>query len=114
MRKIVKMRILALVVLTGLFILAQGAYAVKPAVQNIREKMTESVKYPDFSFKTGYGEVEIQFTLTPEGKIEIKKIKSTDAKLSEYVQEQVSKICCADVISPYQQHYKIKFRFRLV
>jgi hypothetical protein len=114
MKTIRNLKMFAVLIVTSLFLFAGTTYAAKPAAQCLREKFVESVKYPDFQFKTGFGEVNLTFTVSPEGKIEIESLKATDDKLADYVKEQVEKINCADVITQYHQHFSINFRFKTI
>lgn len=107
---VIKMFITLIII--GVIAMSSG-YAAKPAAQTLHQKMVEAVNYPDFLLKSGTGEVEIIFTLTADGKINIEKIIASNKDLAKYVKEKVTNVCCADVISPYNQHYKVKFRFTL-
>ena len=69
-----QINILTVLAIAGLFLFSAALYAAKPAAQSLREKFIENVKYPDFNVKSGCCVVEMVFTISPEGKILIKKI----------------------------------------
>jgi outer membrane biosynthesis protein TonB len=102
-----------LVVLFTAF-LSVSASAAYPSTKCIRDILKESVKYPDrFINEASTGEVVVVFTITDDGRIDIKSVKSTSEELEKYVREQLASTCCKNVISPYNQHYRITFKFRL-
>ena len=92
-----------------------NANAAGPAAvtaKNIRQKFVQAVINPeDQSNVPTSGEVEVLFTLNDEGTIDIKNIKSTNEETANYVKEKISNIPCKDFVHPFNQYYKIKFRF---
>jgi outer membrane biosynthesis protein TonB len=80
--------------------------------KEIRKIITKSIKYPDFGYKKDmYGDVEITFTVSEEGTIDIKKISSENDELKNYVKEQISNITIKDVSHPVNQKYSVKLAF---
>ena len=53
----------------------------------------------------------VVFTVTDEGKIEIKKLDSTNEEASNYVTKKISSIPCQDNVYPTNHLYKVKFHF---
>jgi hypothetical protein len=108
-------RILIIALLVG-FISTFSTYASSPAAvsaKNIRQKFVQAVMNPeDKSELPTTGEVEVLFTLNDEGTVDIKKIKATNDELANYVKEKITSVPCKDFIHPYNQYYKIKFRFQ--
>ena len=92
-----------------------SSYASSPAAvsaKNIRQKFIQAVMNPeDKSEVPTSGEVEVLFTLTDEGTVEIKKLKSSNEEVATYVKEKITAVPCKDFTHPYNQYYKIKFRF---
>lgn len=107
-------RILVIALLVG-FISTFSSYAASPAAisaKNIRQKFVQAVMSPDDQSNVPTsGEVEVLFTLNNEGNVDIKKIKATNDDVANYVKEKISNILCKDFVHPYNQYYKIKFRF---
>ena len=107
-------RILVIALFVGL-LSTFSSYASSPAAvsaKNIRQKFIQAVMNPeDKSEVPTSGEVEVLFTLTDEGIVEIKKIKGTNDDLEKYVTEKITSVPCKDFVHPYNQLYKIKFRF---
>jgi hypothetical protein len=108
-------KIAILLVIPALILLSSGmASAANPAAKCIREVLKEAVKYPDCLMKKGsVGDVVVVFTLSDEGKIQVKSVKTSCPELAEYVKEKLSNTSCSEVISPYNQHYMVTFKFRM-
>ena len=107
-------RIFIIAVLFGMIASFSG-FASSPAAvsaRNIRQKFVKAVMNPDDqTVVPASGTVEVLFTLTDEGSVEIKKIKGTNDDLEKYVTEKITSVPCKDFVHPYNQLYKIKFRF---
>jgi len=107
-------RILAIALLLG-FISIFSSYAASPAAisaKNIRQKFVQAVMNPeDQSNVPTSGEVEVLFTINDEGTVDIKKLKATNDEIATYVKDKISNVPCKDFVHPYNQYYKIKFRF---
>jgi hypothetical protein len=108
-------RVFLLTLLVGI-ISTFSTYAASPAAvsaKNIRDKFVEAVMNPDDqSTVPTSGEVEVLFTLNDEGTVDIKKIKGTNDEVTNYVKDKITNVPCKDFVHPYNQYYKIKFRFQ--
>lgn len=108
-------RLLVIALLIG-FISTSSSYAASPAAisaKNIRQKFVQAVMTPeDQSTLPTTGEVEVLFMITDDGNVDIKKLKSTDEDAANYVKEKITSVPCKDFVHPYNQYYKIKFRFQ--
>jgi hypothetical protein len=90
-----------------------GKTSVQPA-KDVHVLISESIKYPPVALKESIeGTVEVLFTINDEGKIVVEKIKSNDKRITENVSEQLSKICCKEILGTYNQHYRIILEFKL-
>jgi hypothetical protein len=79
----------------------------------IQKTAIKSIVYPEFGYKEDLNDVvEITFTVSAEGKIEIKKISSGSDKLNNYVKEQISKVTIKDNCYPLNQLYSQKIAFQ--
>jgi outer membrane biosynthesis protein TonB len=88
--------------------------SVAPA-KDVHAIITETVKYPPLALKESIeGTVEVLFTVNDEGKILIEKIKSNDKRITDDITEQLSKICCKEILGTYNQHYKVLLEFKIV
>jgi hypothetical protein len=107
-------RIFVIALMLG-FITSFSSFAASPAAvsaKNIREKFVKAVMYPEDKTEIPTsGEVEVLFTLTDEGTVEIKKIKASDDNAAKYVTDKITSVPCKDFVHPYNQQYKIKFKF---
>jgi hypothetical protein len=82
--------------------------------EKIKKIITEKVKYPDWGYKQGlHGDVEITFTVSGEGTIELKTITSKSDELKDYVKNELTKILLKDIIHPLNQQYKMTLKFDL-
>jgi hypothetical protein len=101
-------------VMIGLFSTI-SVYAEGPVVKsanNIRAKFVQAVMNPeDVTTLPTTGQVEVLFSLTDDGMVKIKKIKSNDDNAATYVKQKLNTVECKDFIHPYNQYYKIKFNF---
>ena len=107
-------RIILITLLVGI-ISTFSTYAASPAAiaaKNIREKIV-NVVYADNdqeNFPTE-GTVVVVFTVNDEGKIDIKKIESTNTEAENFVTKKISSISAKDNVYPYHQFYRVKFQF---
>jgi hypothetical protein len=92
---------------------ARKPSADKPAyMEQLNKVVKESVKYPDFKLnKAERGDIFVTFTLTDDGKIKVEKVEAPSPRVEEYIKAQLSDVPCKDIIHPYNQAYKVKFRF---
>ena len=108
-------RIIIITLLVG-FISTFSAYAESPAAisaKNIRQKFIQAVQNPeDLTTIPTSGEVEVLFTVSNDGTIDIKKLKATNDEIANYVKEKIINVPCKDFVYPYNQYYKVKFSFQ--
>ena len=105
--------LLLAIMATGV-LMTDNLYAFTPPAKSIREILIQNVPYPGYQAKNpANGEVEVVFTLSDEGKVQVKSIKGSSPYLENYVKEALSGICCTGVVSPYNQHYRVTFTFRM-
>jgi hypothetical protein len=108
-------RIIVITLLVG-FISTFSAYAESPAAisaKNIRQKFIQAVQNPeDLTTIPTSGEVEVLFTVSDDGTIDIKKLKATNDEIANYVKEKIINVPCKDFVYPYNQYYKVKFSFQ--
>ena len=92
----------------------KASYAAKPAATCLRETLMENVHYPDAILKkSGTGNVMVTFTISDDGKIVVRNIRTDNEELASYVRKTLSNINCSNLFGNYNQHYRINFRFRL-
>jgi hypothetical protein len=111
---------ITMIIMLFLCVIAAG-YGKTPAEKSAMSSATEiqkiiiqSIKYPDFGFKEGlHGDLTITFTVSAEGKIELKNISSQSDKLRDYVKDQLTNITISDVIHHLNQQYKVKLKFNM-
>jgi hypothetical protein len=115
MKTINATRILVIVLLIG-FISTFSTYAESPAAisaRNIRQKFVQAVMNPeDLLNVSSAGVVEVLFTVTDDGNIDIKNIKSTNEEIANYVKDKISSVPCKENVEPTNQYYKVKFYFQ--
>ena len=108
-------RIIVITLLVG-FISTFSAYAESPAAisaKNIRQKFIQALQnQEDLTTIPTSGEVEVLFTVGDDGTIDIKKLKATNDEIANYVKEKIINVPCQDFVYPYNQYYKVKFRFQ--
>jgi hypothetical protein len=97
---------------------AISAYAGKPALtpaQHIQKVIKESITYPEQAVKECCtGSVDVYFTVSDDGKIQIDRLAGDTEGLEKMVKEQLSTICCKGIKTPYNEHYKITISFKLI
>jgi hypothetical protein len=80
----------------------------------IKKLITDAVKYPDWGYKKGvHGDVEITFTVSEDGAVQLKTITSKSDELKDYVTRELEKITIKDVIHQINQQYKMTLKFDL-
>jgi len=115
MKTINLVRVLIVAIMVGV-LSSISSFAASPAAisaKNLRQKFVNAVMNPeDQSTLPKTGEVEVLFKLTDEGSVEIKKMKASNDDLAAYVKEKITNVPCKDFVHPYNQYYKIKFKFQ--
>lgn len=82
--------------------------------KDIRSVLKEAVQYPQFALQDGQeGSVDVLFKLADDGKLQIKKVESTDQKLKEYIRTQFANINPEGSQIDKFKTYKITISFRL-
>jgi hypothetical protein len=103
-----------------MFILFTGfsSYAIKPAIapaEHIQKVISESLKYPQQALRNANtGSVDVLFTINDDGQLVIKKMSTDNKEIAEDVRVQLSKICCKDIKTPFNQYYKVTISFKLI
>ncbi|MCX6246972.1 MAG: hypothetical protein NTW10_04495 [Bacteroidetes bacterium] len=114
MKTTIVTRTILIALLVG-FISVISAYAASPAAisaKNIRQKLVEAVMNPeDMTTLPSTGEAEVLFKLNDEGTIDIRKIDATNEDIASFVKTTMANVPCKDFVHPYNQYYKVKFRF---
>ncbi len=111
-RKVIRIIILTLVIgsLSILSTYASGPAAV--TAKNIREKIVNQIfNKDDMENLPSEGIVVVLFTVSDDGKIEIKKVESTNDEAGNFVTKKISSISAEDNVYPYHQVYRVKFQF---
>jgi outer membrane biosynthesis protein TonB len=107
-----------LLLATGMFIFASVSFAGKTAkdpATDIRQAIQQTVKFPTLSNRDCCtGTVDVLFTVTADGKLDIKKINSDNDRIVKEVKEQLAKVSCADLKCPSYQMYSIQITFKFV
>lgn len=107
-------RVIIIALMIG-FISAFTVNAASPAAvtaKKIRQKIAEVVLNPeDHDNIPASGSVVVLFTVSDEGKIEIKKLESNNDEAEKYVRNRISNIPCKDFVFPNHQLYTVKFLF---
>jgi len=105
--------ILMMICIMGIFV-----YAAEPAMaptQNLQKVIKDGIKYPEQAVKNCCtGTVNVYFTVSEDGKINIEKTFADNPHVEKMVKEQLSAICCKGVIVPTYEHYKITITFKLL
>jgi hypothetical protein len=105
--------IMLLVCISGI-----SSYALEPIVtpaQQLQKVISEGIKYPEQAVKNCCtGAVDVLFTVTEDGKINILKMNSENSHVEKMVKDQLSTICCKGVKVPTYESYKIRITFKLL
>lgn len=103
--------------ITGLF-LSQHVHASTPAsvcATTIWQKFQGKINYPEFAYKQSIqGDVTVIFTVSDDGKIIIKDIRSTDAELGKYIRNVMSTVQCPELDDAGVYDFKVIFHFKLI
>ena len=97
--------------------LALGTYAEKPAIlpaKDIHATLAECIKFP--ATRAGIdvrGSADVVFVID-NGQIIVKSVKAENPDLASYLKDALCKVCCKHIKSPMNQHYAVRFTFKLV
>jgi hypothetical protein len=82
------------------------------SAKNVRQKFVEAVMNPDevYSVPTS-GTAEVTFKINDDGSIDIRKLKASNTEVGEFVKQRIQTVKAEDFVHPYNQYYKINFRF---
>ncbi len=108
----------ALLFIAGILIFSTATFAGKTAkapARDIRTAIQETIHFPDLSYRDCCtGTVDVIFTVTADGKLDIKKIDSENTRIIEAVKSQLSEVTCPGLNFPTYQRYSIQLTFKLV
>ncbi len=111
------LRFFLIMVVTGLF-LSPPVFAGTPASEcaaTIWQKFQGKISYPDFAYKQAIqGEVTVIFTISDNGYIIVKDIRSTDTELGKYVRDVISRVQCPELDNAGIYDFKVVFNFKLI
>jgi len=106
-----------IIMLAGL-IDSQTSYASTPATvcaSTIWQKFQGKIRYPETAYKQAVeGDVTVIFTVSDDGKIIVKFMRSTDQELESYVRDIISTIQCPELENAGIYDFKVTFHFKLI
>jgi hypothetical protein len=106
------------VILMLFFISGISSYAIEPfpsPAQQLQKVIKDGLKYPEIAIKNCCtGSVDVIFTVSEDGKINIQKMNSENAHVEKMVKDQLSTICFKGVKVSSFEYYKIKITFKLL
>ncbi len=107
-----------LLIMMAICISGISSFAGKPEIApalHIQKVIKENLTYPAKAVKNCCtGSVYVTFAITPEGKIDIKKISTDNKEIAEEVKAQLAKINYKDAHAPSYQLYEISISFKLI
>lgn len=111
------LRLFLIVIVSGLF-LSSPVIASTPASEcaaTLWQKFQGKIRYPEFAHKQAIqGEVTVLFTVSDDGSIVVKDIRSTDTKLAQYIRDVMSTVQCPELENAGIYDFKVKFNFKLI
>jgi outer membrane biosynthesis protein TonB len=114
-KKTVRFSLILLV--AGIF-LTGPVFASTPASEcasTLWQKFQGRIKYPDFAQKEAIqGEVVVVFTVSDDGKIIVKDIRSTDRELLKYIKEAMLNVKAPELDNASIYDFKVIFHFKLI
>ncbi len=82
--------------------------------RDVSQILKEAVYYPDFALREGNeGTVNVTFKVGDDGKLELKKVESTDKVLSEFVKKQFAAVDLKDAQIEKFKTYQIAVKFEI-
>lgn len=106
--------VFAMILLAGITTYATEPLKAAPA-KNIQDVLCKNIQYPEKALKnccTGY--VDVVFKIGDDDQIIIRSISSDNTDIAQCVKEQLKKISFSGIEKPYNQHYSIRFTFKLI
>lgn len=111
------LRFFLIMVVASLF-LSPPVFASTPASEcatTIWQKFQGKIRYPEFAYKRAIqGEVTVIFTVSENGNIIVKDIRSTDTELGRYIKEAISDVRCPELENANIYDFKVTFNFKLI
>lgn len=106
-----------ILIIAGVFI-STGVIASTPASEcaaTLQQKFKGQIRYPEFAQKQSIqGEVTVLFTVSENGDIIVKDIRSTDVDLANYVRDVISTVRVPELDNAGVYDFKVKFNFKLI
>ncbi len=79
------------------------------------QKFQGKLRYPEFEYNQAIqGEVTVIFTVSDNGTILVKDIRSTDSGLAKYIRDFMSTIKCPELDNAGIYDFKVTFHFKLI
>ncbi len=107
-----------LIILVSVWFISGITFASTPAsecLNTLNQKFQGRFSYPEQAYKQAIqGDVIVIFSVSDEGKIIIKDIRSTDAELGKYIREVMSTVQCPELNNASIYDFKIIFHFKLI
>ena len=103
--------------ITGLFLSPHMHASTPPSecATTIWQKFQGKISYPESVYKQSIqGDVTVIFTVSDDGKIIIKDIRSTDAELGKYIRDVMSTVQCPELDNAGIYDFKVTFHFKLI
>lgn len=95
-----------------------GGKTAVPAARDLNAVLKECIKYPPQAYaKCCEGTLTVRFVINEEGKIVVKSVKcdeNASPEMVECIKKQLSELDVKNIKSPYNQHYQVKFTFKIV
>jgi len=111
------LRFFLIMTVAGMF-LSPAVFASTPASEcatSIWQKFQGKVRYPESAYKQAIqGEVTVIFTVSDDGKIIVKDIRSTDSELGKYIRDVMSTVQCPELDNAGIYDFKVIFHFKLI
>ena len=117
MKTTFKQRFYAFIIVSVL-LMSRTVIASTPASEcanTLTQKFQGKITYPDTEKKQAIqGDVTVVFTVSDDGKIIIKDIRSTDAELGKYVMDAMAKVQAPELDNASIYDFKVIFHFKLI
>ncbi len=106
-----------IIAINGLFLFQPVIASTPPSecATTIWQKFQGKIRYPEFAYKQAIqGDVTVVFTVSDDGKIIIKDIRSTDTKLGKYIRDVMTTVQCPELENAGIYDFKVIFHFKLI
>ena len=111
------LRTFLILTITGLFLSSPVIASTPPSecAATLWQKFQGKIRYPEFAHKKAIqGEVTVLFTVSENGNILVKDIRSTDTELAQYIRDVISTVQCPELDNAGIYDFKVKFNFKLI